>query len=323
LRKLDVPARLEWGEKGNNTVSLAVLLAKNRDFCNLSYLMNADTENSESCLLVDPAFRLRNNQSATELKEPERFRAAKVLMALPAYNEEQSLPELLQRIGDSFADSGLAYEVVIVDDGSSDRTAEIASRMSFQMPIHLVQHKQNCGLGITIRDAMREAVGRASERDIIVTMDADNTHPPGLIPRMVGLIHEGCDVVIASRFQPGARVVGVPIERHFLSVAARLLFTLLFPTRGVRDYTSGFRAYRASVLEDAFTKYGDQFVGETGFSCMADMLLNLRRQGAMFGEAPLRLRYDQKGGESKMRVFKTIGLTLKLLIRHRLGRRRP
>ena len=70
-------------------------------------------------------------------------------------------------------------------------------------------------------------------------MDADNTHPPGLIDRMVQMIHEGCDVVIASRFQPGARVVGVPIERHFLSIGARALFTILFPTRGVRDYTSG------------------------------------------------------------------------------------
>ncbi len=240
-------------------------------------------------------------------------------MALPAYNEQEALPELLERIGEAFADSGLPYEVVIVDDGSSDDTAKIASQMSFQMPIHLVQHEVNQGLGTTLRDGLREAVDRAGERDIIITMDADNTHPPGLIDRMVRMIHEGCDVVIASRFQPGARVVGVPIERHFLSVGARALFTLLFPTRGVRDYTSGFRAYRASVIRAAFAEHGDSFVGETGFSCMADVLLKLRRQGALFGEAPLRLRYDQKGGESKMKVFKTIWLTLKMLGRHRVG----
>ncbi len=257
--------------------------------------------------------------SSPEARDSVRFRPAKVLMALPAYNEEAALPELLERIGEAFADSGLPYEVVIVDDGSSDDTANIASQMSFQMPIHLVKHEVNQGLGTTLRDGLREAVDRAGERDIIVTMDADNTHPPGLIDRMVRMIHEGCDVVIASRFQPGARVVGVPIERHFLSVGARVLFTLLFPTRGVRDYTSGFRAYRASAIRAAFAEYGDDFVGETGFSCMADVLLKLRRQGALFGEAPLRLRYDQKGGDSKMRVFKTIWLTLKLLGRHRVG----
>lgn len=256
---------------------------------------------------------------SAESRDSIRFRPSKVFLALPAYNEEQALPELLERIGEAFADSDLPYEVVVVDDGSSDDTAKIASQMSFQMPIHLVQHQQNQGLGVTLRDGLREAVDRAGERDIIVTMDADNTHPPGLIDRMVRMIHEGCDVVIASRFEPGGRVVGVPVERHVLSIGARVLFTILFPTRGVRDYTSGYRAYRASVIQQAFARYGDDFVSETGFSCMADVLLKLRKQGALFGEAPLRLRYDLKGGESKMRVFHTVWLTLKLLGRHRVG----
>ncbi|EMI40897.1 glycosyltransferase [Rhodopirellula sp. SWK7] len=249
---------------------------------------------------------------------PLRFRPAKVIMALPAYNEQEALPELLERVGEAFADSGLPYEVVIVDDGSQDDTAKIASQMSFQMPVHLVKHEVNQGLGVTIRDGLKEAVDRAGERDIIITMDADNTHPPGLINRMVQSVHEGCDCVIASRFQNGARVVGVPIERHFLSIGARLLFTLLFPTRGVRDYTSGYRAYRASAIRDGFARYGDDFVGETGFSCMADILLKLRKMDCVFGEVPLRLRYDQKGGASKMQVFKTIWLTLKMLGRHRV-----
>lgn len=261
----------------------------------------------------------RAPQPYSDERDSIRFRPSKVFMALPAYNEEAALPELLERIGEAFADSRLPYEVVIVDDGSSDDTANIASQMSYQMPIHLVQHEVNQGLGRTLRDGLREAVDRAGERDIIVTMDADNTHPPGLIANMVQLIHEGCDVVIASRFQPGSRVLGVPVERHFLSIGARFLFTLLFPTRGVRDYTSGFRAYRASVIRQAFSDHGDSFVGEKGFSCMADVLLKLRKQGALFGEAPLRLRYDQKGGDSKMQVFHTIWLTLKMLGRHRMG----
>ena len=240
-------------------------------------------------------------------------------MALPAFNEQEALPELLERVGEAFADNNLPYEVIVVDDGSRDNTAQIVSQLSFQMPVHLVQHEVNMGLGPTIRDALREAVDRAGERDIIVTMDADNTHPPGLIDRMVRMIHEGCDVVIASRFERGGCAIGVPWERHLLSMGARVLFTALFPTRGVRDYTSGFRAYRASVIRQGFADHGDSFVGERGFSCMADILLKLRRQGVVFGEAPLRLRYDRKGGASKMQVFKTIWLTLKLLMRHRTG----
>ncbi len=248
-----------------------------------------------------------------------RFRPAKVIVSLPAYNEEAALPELLERMGEAFADNRLPYEIVIVDDGSSDNTAKIVTQLSLQMPIHLIRHEQNVGLGITLRDGLREAIDRAGERDIIVTMDADNTHPPGLINRMVQMIHEGCDVVIASRFESGGCAVGVPLGRNFLSFGARVLFTTLFPTRGVRDYTSGFRAYRASVIRQGFADHDDELVGETGFSCMADILLKLRQQGVLFGEAPLRLRYDRKSGESKMRVFSTVWQTLKLLARHRLG----
>lgn len=248
-----------------------------------------------------------------------RFRPAKVIVALPAYNEETALPELLERIGESFADNGMPYEVVIVDDGSADETANIAEQMSLQMPIHLVRHEQNQGLGPTLRDGLKEALDRAGERDIIVTMDADNTHPPGLIDKMVRMIHEGCDVVIASRFESGGCAVGVPFERHLLSLGARVLFSIMFPMRGVRDYTSGYRAYRTSVVRQGFADHGDKFVGEKGFSCMADVLLKLRNQGALFGEAPLRLRYDRKGGASKMKVLQTIWLTIKLLFRHRFG----
>lgn len=136
---------------------------------------------------------------------------------------------------------------------------------------------------------------------------------------MVRDIQEGYDVIIASRFRTGARVVGVPIARHFLSTGARVLFTIMFPTRGVRDYTSGYRAYRGSVLKQAFATYGDKFVGEAGFSCMCDILLKLRKQGVLFYEAPLVLRYDQKGGVTKMQVMRTIWKTLTLLFRRRLG----
>ena len=261
----------------------------------------------------------QNPSLKTDPVVSQRFLPARAIIVLPAFNEEQALPELLERIGEAFADNGMPYEVVIVDDGSSDNTANIAEQMSLQMPVSLVQHSVNQGLGPTLRDGLREALERAGERDIIVTMDADNTHPPGLIDRMVRMIHEGCDVVIASRFESGGCSVGVPIERHFLSLGARLLFTTLFPMRGVRDYTSGYRAYRTSVIRQGFAEHGDDFVSEKGFSCMADVLLKLRKQGALFGEAPLRLRYDRKGGVSKMNVSRTVWLTIKLLFRHRLG----
>lgn len=243
----------------------------------------------------------------------------RVIVVLPAYNEETDLGTLLERIDQAMADAGQQYQVIVVDDGSKDRTAEIAREYAQSMPVHLEQHIVNQGLGTTIRDGLKAAAERASDDDIIVAMDADNTHTPTLIRSMTQLVEEGNDVVIASRYQHGSYTRGVPWHRNFLSFGARVLFQVIFPVRGVRDYTCGFRAYRAPVLKEAFARYGDKFVSEQGFQCMVDILLKLRRMNVIFREVPMVLRYDFKGGVSKMRVARTVFRTLSLLVRRRFG----
>jgi len=260
-------------------------------------------------------------QDRTANADVEVFpRPGRVVIVLPAYNEEESLETLLFRIRETFMHTPTRYEVVVVDDGSRDQTAAIASRLSFHMPIDLVRHERNQGLGAALRTGIRAAVERTEPHDFIVTMDSDNTHPPELILEMIGKVKEGYDVVIASRYRPGARVVGVPWHRELLSIAARLTFTIVFPIRGVRDYTSSFRAFRASVLQRAWSMYGDRFVTESGFASMSDVLLKLRKRGVLFGEVPLVLRYDLKGGLSKMNVGATIRTTLGLIARRRWTR---
>jgi dolichol-phosphate mannosyltransferase len=91
---------------------------------------------------------------------------------------------------------------------------------------------------------------------------------------------------------------------------------ILFPM-GVRDFTCGFRAYRAPVIRLAFERYGERFVDQAGFQCMLDVLLKLRRFGWVIGEVPMVLRYDRKGGASKMRVWRTARASLALLVRRR------
>lgn len=242
-----------------------------------------------------------------------------VFVVLPAYNEEANLGPLLERIDQAMFEDALNYEVVLVDDGSQDATSEVAKRYSLSIPLHLERHAKNQGLGATIRDGLRVAAERCSPGDIVVAMDADNTHTPGLIRGMVRLIHEGNDVVIASRYQPGSYIRGLSWFRRFLSFGARVLFQIVFPIRGVRDYTCGYRAYRGEILRQAFERYGDDFINEEGFQCMVDILLKLRRMDVIFREVPLILRYDQKAGASKMNVGRTIRRTLNLMVRRRLG----
>ena len=243
-----------------------------------------------------------------------------VVITLPAFNEEATLPQLLGAIREAMAENRIEYRVVVVDDGSTDGTAKVATQLGDRMPITVLEHEENRGLGDALRSGLLHAIEDASDLDIIVTMDSDNTHAPGLIARMVRGIREGNDVVIASRYRAMARVKGVPRYRRVLSRTANSVFRVLFPTPNVRDFTSGYRAYRASVLKRAFATYGDAFVAQSGFSCMVDILLKLRRLDAIMSEVPLILRYDLKAGVSKMLVVRTIAETLRLMVSRRLGR---
>lgn len=252
-------------------------------------------------------------------KIAHRIDAGTIFVVLPAYNEAANLPSLLTKIQLTFAANGRDYHVILVDDASTDDTAAIASKATFKMPCTLVQHEVNQNLPGALRSGFTEANRMAVDGDLIVTMDGDDTHQPGSINRLIQLIEDGFDVAIASRFQTGSRVVGVPPLRIFMAWAARMMFKVIMPIPGVRDYTCGFRAYRAIALRQAMNFYGDEFISENGFSCMADVLLKMRRFKFQFGEAPMLLRYDQKQGGSKMAVGRTAWLSLKLLVKRRLG----
>jgi dolichol-phosphate mannosyltransferase len=242
-----------------------------------------------------------------------------VFVVLPAYNEAEGLPSLLERVQRVFAENNRSYHVIVVDDASSDDTPDIAVEYSQRMPVTLVQHIENQNLPGALRSGLTAAVGLAKEGDVIVTMDGDDTHPPAFINPLLQKIQEGYDVVTASRYQPGSRVVGVPRFRVLMTYGAKLLFQTIMPIPGVRDYTCGYRAYRFNVLQETMEHYGEEFVSEKGFSCMADVLLKMRKFKYVFGEVPFLLRYDQKQGLSKMNVGRTVSMSLKLLLKRRFG----
>jgi dolichol-phosphate mannosyltransferase len=241
-----------------------------------------------------------------------------VLVVLPAYNEAENLAAVLEALDGAGLHARMNLRAIVVNDGSSDSTGVVARDYSGNIPLTLIDHTRNLGLGAAIRSGLLMAVDLASDRDIVVTMDADDTHTPVAIAEMVSRINAGYDVVIASRYRPGSSVIGVPLQRRFLSAAASLLFRSVFPTAGVRDFTCGYRAYRASVLRQAFARYHEEFINEEGFQCMVDILLKLRRMNLKFSEVPLVLRYDRKGGKSKMKVARTAFRTLGLMLRRRL-----
>jgi dolichol-phosphate mannosyltransferase len=235
---------------------------------------------------------------------------ARLWLALPAYNEEKSLPALLERcipVAAEMAKTGRALHVLVVDDGSADRTQEAARAFQGRLAIEVIPHGVNKGLGAALRTGLTGALERASDDDAIATMDADNTHDPSMLPAMWDrLEREHADVVIASRYVAGGEEVGLTAIRKVLSRGASFLLSAVVPVRGARDYTCGYRVYRVALLRRAAAAWRERLVEESGFTCMAEVLLKLGRGGARVTEHPLVLRYDLKEGASKMKVMRTI-----------------
>jgi glycosyltransferase involved in cell wall biosynthesis len=124
-----------------------------------------------------------------------------VIVTLPAFNEESTLPKLLHAIREAMDENAIEYRAVIVNDGITESTAEIVGKMREQMPIARVEQERNLVLGEAILTGLLHPIEEAEDRDILVTMGSDNTRSPGLIARMVRGIRERNDVGIASRYR--------------------------------------------------------------------------------------------------------------------------
>jgi dolichol-phosphate mannosyltransferase len=240
----------------------------------------------------------------------------KVILALPAYNEASNLPPLLEQARHVLASAGFDYQVLVVNDGSTDETLQVLDGLRGALPLVIVNHEQNRGLGEAIKTGIRAALKETgSPDDVIVNMDADNTHDPSYIPHMAAKIWgHGYDIVIASRFRSGSRQVGVPFGRKVLSWGARIVFRFFLHLPEVRDYTCGYRAYRASVLCEALDKYGDAIISRQGFACTDELLVHLSTVTKKITEVPFVLRYDKKRGHSKLKLMTTIVETLRMLV---------
>jgi dolichol-phosphate mannosyltransferase len=225
-----------------------------------------------------------------------------IFVLLPAYNEEDALEPLAEKIDAVMRRLEADYEIVVVNDGSRDRTAAILSELSSRYPLRVITHRINRGLGETARDGFEYVAEHGERSDILVRMDCDDTHDPGYIVPMAAKLRDGYEVVIASRYAPGGDQIGLDWYRRTISRCANLLMKFVFPIRNVWEYTSGFRAYRVALIQDAIDIYGNQFIDlkGMGFTGTVEKLIKCRQMGARIGEVGFVLRYDQKRSTSKV-----------------------
>jgi dolichol-phosphate mannosyltransferase len=223
-----------------------------------------------------------------------------IWILLPAYNEEVDLPRILEKIEDQM--KGHEYRVVVINDGSTDATADILEKFKGKLNLDVIAHPINRGLGETERDGFEYIAWRAKRDDYLVRIEGDDTHEPKYLFSMIDKLNQGYDVVNTSRFQPGGGQMGVDGYRAFISRSANIFMSIVFGVKGVRDYSCGFRAYRVSVIQDALAIFGNNLIQMRGlgFTSTLEIIVKLKILGCRFAEVPFVLRYDQKKGGSKM-----------------------
>lgn len=255
-----------------------------------------------------------------------------LFILLPAYNEERALPILLADLETNCAK--LAHRIVVVNDGSTDCTSQVLKDFASQCKnIDIIEHRYNKGLSQTLKTGFQRIMAYQVEDfdekttndqslpDVVITMDADNTHPADRIPLLCDQIDAGADIAVASRYAPGGEQLGLRFWRRLLSWGAGKVMQFFFPLDGVQDYSCGYRAYRLNVLREGFMVYGEKLIESCGFAGMVELLLKLSPFCSKISEVPLKLHYERKDGVSKMKIWTTIWGYLLLI--YRLKRKSP
>jgi len=241
----------------------------------------------------------------------------KAYVLMPAYNEAASLRELVPDIVKALRARGIAFTIVVVNDGSRDETAAVLQNFPPDYAVQTLSHEVNRGYGASLRTGYLWIVRQARPDEAALSLDADRTHSPAYFASMLDKLSEGFDVVTASYMTAGGRVFGVPLRRRIMSQGANVLFRCAARIDGTHAYTNGFRVYRISALQAAFGRYGDRLIEETGFAGGTELLLKVCAGGARTAEVPFDLHYENRGADSKIHIRRTIQGYLSVLRRMR------
>lgn len=217
-----------------------------------------------------------------------------VSIVVPAYNEENGIGPVINQIHDVLKASGFTYEIIVVDDGSEDKTALIASKVG---DIKLIQHSQNKGYGEALKTGIKNA-----RYDIITITDADGTYPNGDIPKLLNDIDKH-DMVVGARTGDNVRI---PLIRRpakfFINRLANYLAEVKIP-----DLNSGLRAFKKDIALKFFR------VLPSGFSFTTTITLAMLCNG--FSVKYIPIDYYKRTGKSKINPFRDTLNFLQLIVR--------
>ncbi len=210
-----------------------------------------------------------------------------VSVILPVYNEEKVLKKSVERIKKVLDKMPNKYEIIISEDGSTDRTAEIAKSLECST-IRVLNNRKRKGKGAAIKYAAERAKG-----NIIIFMDADLASHPSHITNLVKMFDSGAAIVAASRYHKDSRARRTPV-RHFASKSFNFLVRIILGSK-LKDHQCGFKAFRKNIVLPLI----DQ-IEEKKWFWDTELLVRAQRIGLKVVEIPIEWNEEQ---DSKFRLF--------------------
>ncbi|MCS7245481.1 MAG: polyprenol monophosphomannose synthase [candidate division WOR-3 bacterium] len=213
----------------------------------------------------------------------------KTLVIIPTYNERENISLVIEEIKKYLPNT----DILIIDDNSPDRTYEVVMEISENdNSIKLIRREKKLGLGSAYVMGFKYAM--ENDYDIIFQMDADLSHQPSDLIRLLEKIQEGYDLVIGSRYISGVNVVNWPMKRLLLSYFANL-YARIITGVPIKDLTSGFKAIRVSALKNIDLEN----IKSNGYGFQIEITFRIYNKGYKIVEIPI-IFYERRSGNSKM-----------------------
>jgi dolichol-phosphate mannosyltransferase len=213
----------------------------------------------------------------------------RALLVLPTYEEAGNIASILAAIRSAEPE----IDVLVVDDGSPDRTADLAQGQASKLGnINVLRRPGKLGLGTAYRDGFKWGLERGYE--VLIEMDADFSHDPKDLPRLLAALESGADLAIGSRYVAGGSIPAWRWHRRALSKFGNAYARFALGI-DVHDMTSGFRAYRAEVV----SKVALGEIRTDGYGFQIEMARQVTLRGGQIVEIPIRFS-ERSSGQSKM-----------------------
>jgi len=227
-------------------------------------------------------------------------------ICIPAHDEDQTIGVLLWKIRKVMADFERDYRILVLDDASTDGTAETLARYAPSLPLTVLTEKTRVGYAAALERLLREAVANAQypKRDCIVTLQGDFTENPEYIVPLVKILEGGADIVAGNLFQETA---DLPRRMRMTRWAASMLLSRTFKHAPVSDPLCGYRAYRVIVLKKALraATQGPVLSGD-GWAANLQLLGVAAPHARRIEETDLHMRFDLRTRESRFRALPTV-----------------